>query len=475
MKSLLRLPGRAPGALPKNERYAGGGWHVALIALIAAYLLIFPIYRGFFPLEIAPNEGWNAYYQDAAYSAGPLYPSPDQLIVNNYPPLSFYAIGWIASWAGDALFVGRALSVVALFGLAFLIAMLIRQLGSGWIAGALGGVWFVATIAGPFGQFVAMNDPQLFGQFLMACALFWFLVRDARGLSAEPPILLMVVAGFWKHNIIAIPATVLLWLALRDGRHAVRPWLFAMVAAAVGLLICVAVYGNAFLANILVPRLFVPSRMLLSLGRLQFVAPALIVWAIWAWRERATTAARFTALFIGIALIAHIVQWSADAVVNNSQFDLVIAAAIGLGLAYNRAAVLAGGTNWSGAQMRAVIVAIVTFRLLATGNVASALILFDPHYRYVIAAHADRARQEAARVARIPGLVGCSNKVVCRTAGKQFVYDDFKVGEMLKMGRITDAGLSQLMRQRGIVYIDIDPRAHADSLSRDIFQKPWQD
>jgi hypothetical protein len=81
---------------------------------------------------------------------------------------------------------------------------------------------------GPFDQFVGMDDPQLLGQLLMACALSWFLARDSRGLSAEPPILMMVVAGFWKHNIIAIPITVLLWLILRDGRRAIRPCLVGL-------------------------------------------------------------------------------------------------------------------------------------------------------------------------------------------------------------------------------------------------------
>jgi len=79
--------------------------------------------------------------------------------------------------------------------------------------------------------------------------------------------------------------------------------------------------------------------MLLSLGRMQFVLPALVIWALWAWRTRHTFAAQFTALLIGVAAAAHILQWGGDGVVGNSQFDLVIATATGLGLAYEHAAV----------------------------------------------------------------------------------------------------------------------------------------
>ncbi len=44
----------------------------------------------------------------------------------------------------------------------------------------------------------------------MGAALVWFLAREKAGRSALPPLLLMVLAGFWKHNIIAIPAAAVL-------------------------------------------------------------------------------------------------------------------------------------------------------------------------------------------------------------------------------------------------------------------------
>jgi hypothetical protein len=447
------------------------GWHIALIALIAAYFLIFPIYRGFFPLEIAPNEGWNAYHQDAAFGSRPLYPAVGELIVNNYPPLSFYVIGWIASWAGNALFVGRALSVAAIFGLGFVIAIIIRQFRGGAAAAAVGGLWFVATMAGPFDQFVGMDDPQLPGQLLMACALAWFLARDSRGLSAEPPIILMVVAGFWKHNIVAIPVTVLVWLILRDGRRAIRPCLVGLGGVLFGLVLCWAIYGDVFIANLFAPRKFAAWRMLLSLGRLQFVLPALVLWAVWAWRERSTRAAQFTALFIGIALVVHIVQWSGFSVVNNSQFDLVIATAIGLGLVYEYAKTITAALDWSTARSRTLVVAVIVIRLMANGHVEPALILFDPNYRRTVSEHTAIAYAQADQVASVPGLVACSIKLVCRMAGKPFVYDDFKVGQLLESGAMSADQLAEILNERRITYVDIDPRAGGDSIRRDIFQK----
>src|SRR3954462_14378141 len=95
---------------------------LAVLALLSAYFLSWSIYRAFFLLEILPNEGWNAYFQDAAARGGVLYPPIDSFILNNYPPLSFYLIGWLGAYLGDALYVGRTLSLLALFGLAVAVA-----------------------------------------------------------------------------------------------------------------------------------------------------------------------------------------------------------------------------------------------------------------------------------------------------------------------------------------------------------------
>jgi hypothetical protein len=59
---------------------------------------------------------------------------------------------------------------------------------------------------------------------------------------------------------------------------------------------------------------------------------------------------------------------------------------------------------------------------MATGRIEPALILFDPNYRALVSDHAAVVRAEAARVAAIPGRVGCNTKVVCRMAGKAFVF-----------------------------------------------------
>jgi hypothetical protein len=449
----------------RNREYAG----VATLAVIAAYFLIWPLWRAFFPLEIGPTEGWNAYHQDVAFTAA-LYPPAGSLAVNNYPPLSFYAVAGIAKLVGgDSLYVGRALTLLATLGIGAGVAAAVRLLCGGAIAAAIAGLWVVGILVRSFNGYVGRDDPQLIAQFIMLVALVWFLHRDAKGKSAVPPVLLMVVAGFFKHNIIAVPATVLIWLAMRDGRRAIAPIVIGAVAAVFGLALCTAIYGEPFIANMLAPRAHRFGRVISSLGRLQWVAPGLVIWAIWAWSERATALARFSILYVTTALVAYLLQWSGESVLDNAQFDLIVAVAVGLGLAYERIGASPLAARFGAMRVRAAMVAILVLRLVATGRVEPALILFDPQYRALFPQYAEIARQEALRVANIPGPVECSNKLVCRMSGKPFAADDFTTGQLVATGAMTQAQLDALLRRRGITYVEVDPRATIDSLYRDIF------
>jgi hypothetical protein len=445
---------------------------IALLAVLAIYFMVWPVWRVGFPIEIAPNEGWNAYHADAAMGAAPLYPPTDTLIVNNYPPLSFYVVGSLAEVFGDALYVGRALSLMAVVALGLLIAAVIRQFGAGHAGAAVGGLWFVAVMARSFTRFVGMNDPQLVGHVLMMSALAWFMAREAHRKSVVPPILAMAAAGFYKHNIAAVPLTALIWLAIKDWRRAVVPAAVGAGAAALGLMICVAIYGDAFLANLFTARAYRVMRAINGLGRLQWILPALVLWAIWAAAERKSRAARFTTLFVTIAFVEYVVQWTGEAILDNAQFDLVIATAVGLGLAFDRVGKTAFGQRYGETAARAVIVLVVAARLVATLRIEPALVLFDPDYRAQYFANAQVVRDEAARIATIAGPVACDFKVVCRLAGKPFSYDDFRTEMLVATGASGGLDEQGLIRAHGLTYVHNDPRGGIEALFRAIVGTP---
>ena len=85
--------------------------------------------------------------------------------------------------------------------------------------------------------------------------------------------------------------------------------------------------------------------------------------------------------FCAMALVLYLIQWSGEAVLDSAQFDLVIATAVGLGVAYRFAGVGAFAKRYGLETARAVIVLILLVRLVATTHVESFLLLASPAYR----------------------------------------------------------------------------------------------
>src|ERR1044072_3004892 len=227
---------------------------ICVLAALPALFLVGPVWGAFLPLEIWGNEGWNAYHADTALRGGMLYPPPDGLVANNYPPLSFYVVGALARLFGDALYVGRALSILATLGIGAAAAMLVRQFGGSRAASLIAGSWFVATMVRFFEYYVGMNEPQLLGQAVMVWGLVWLLKLHAAGRAVEPAVLVMVAAGFVKHNFIVVPAVALLWLARDNWRLGLRAAIVGGIAAAMGLALCPFLFAPPFIADMMMPR-----------------------------------------------------------------------------------------------------------------------------------------------------------------------------------------------------------------------------
>ena len=436
------------------------------IAVLAALFLVWPVWRAFFPLEIWGNEGWNAYHADAATRGLQLYPPSDGLTANNYPPLSYYVIGWLGRLFGDPLYVGRAVSLIATLGIGVAAASVVRQFGGTRAARLIAAFWFVATMARFFEYYVGMNEPQLFSLAVMSAGLAWFVRRQRQGRAVEPAILLMVLAGFIKHNFITLPLVALIWLTFDNWRLGLRATLVGAAAAALGLAICAWIFAPYFIADMLMPRTYHLARALSTIGRLQFILPAMVLWGIWAWCERRSKPARFTALLIGIALALCLAQKSGAGVDENAQFELIFCIAVGIGLAYDGLLRDPLRTGWPVNRISLLVLGVLIVRLLISSRLEFAYVLASPQYRALAAENAAVARAEAVRVAAIPGPIACSNLVVCRMAGKPFVYDHFWITQMIETGMLTWRQVETLARRNGIVKDDEDPRANVRSLWR---------
>src|SRR4051794_22450135 len=122
-------------------------WLAILVVLTALYLA-WPVWRAFLPLQIVESDAWNTFQADQISLGHPLYPEPGGLLNNNYPPLSFYLVSTLSSVTGmDGLLVGRLLSLLGLLATALAIFVVIRQVGTSLVGGLVGAISFVAIAA----------------------------------------------------------------------------------------------------------------------------------------------------------------------------------------------------------------------------------------------------------------------------------------------------------------------------------------
>jgi hypothetical protein len=439
---------------------------VSLLAVMAALFLIWPVWRAFLPLEILRSEGFNAYHADTALSApSQLYPPPDGLIANNYPPLYFFFLGGLAHLFGDAVYVGRAISLFATLGLGAAAAIIVRMFGASRIAAVLAAAWYIATMARFYDEYVGTNDPQLVGHLIMSVGLLWFISRYKADRAVEPAVLVMVIAGFFKQNIAAIPVAALVWLTLDDWHKGLRAALFGALFTAAGLATCAWLWPN-FICDMLLPRTYRIDRALSFMRSANRWLPALVLLAVWAWFERQSKAARFTILNISISFALFLFQRSAEGVGSNGQFDLVFAIAIGVGIAFHRLPLYLVRMGWKPARFRLVVLAVLLAALIASPRMEFAYVLLSPDYRALAANNSAVARAEAARLAAISHPIGCWNLVICRMAGKAFVFDTFKVTQLVATGAYSWGQIMTMMRAQNISYENVDPRTREESLFR---------
>ncbi|MGA7326219.1 MAG: hypothetical protein WBX25_17475 [Rhodomicrobium sp.] len=463
------LAPRAKATVFMQERLA-----IALLSLIAGAFLYWPLWRALMPLEMSPNEAWNAWYTDAALHGRPLYPGMGELVVNNYPPLSFYLVGFASIFTPDPIYAGRLVSLLSLGVVAFSISLSVRQLGGSRAAAVFGAVFFIATIACFFTRYVAIDDPNTLALAAMGSALAFFLTRLRSGKPVGPAIACMVAAGFIKHSLVALPLTALIWLILTQPRAGLRASLLGTALVLLGLAICWAAYGTGFFHQLLMPRVLTIARTLRAANKIQVIAPALLFWGLWAWTRRDKPAARFSALLLGISYVACSTQTAGEGVVHNAFFELIFASSIAVALVFGHIQDTPLAKHLGAVQAQRVMIMVLVIRLLIGQHAAPYHAIFSQEFRQEIRHKLVVMNAEIERIKAIPGPVFCSNMTVCYRAGKAFVYDPFWVRQKLSAGTMSQEEINNVIERAGIRFEQIDPELaiHKSRLFSEIEHTP---
>ncbi len=432
--------------------------NVILAALIAALMaaastaIVFCCYRASLPLEIDPNEAWNAWQSK---SLAHLYPAADALTVNNYPPLYFYLLHACSSLGAEEIYAGRVISIFASLVLTFLVYRTVVILGAGRLAAGLGAIWFLATLAGAYTGYVGMNDPHLPGLAVLCAGFTWFVARANKGRRTEPAVLLMVLAGFIKHSLIAIPASALIWLAFDRPREAARSTAFGAAACAAGLLVCRVLYGGAFFEQLMLPRAVAWKNVHLALTYAAPLSGAAAICIAWLVYDRRSRLAQKIAVLLGLTFISGFVQSLGDGLDVNAYFEFLFALAIAIGMAFSKIQAWPASAPRA-AGIRLAFAAVLLTALAFTSQREPYKFAFSREFRQDVAENVDAVRTETRRLKRMSGSISCSVMLMCYWAGKPFVWDDFAMRERVATGRWTEAELKRQARLHHIRFETID-------------------
>jgi hypothetical protein len=396
---------------------------LAVLPLFVRNLLAIPVLA---PLD--PNEGWNAAHTLALMAGQALYPPPQSLMVNNYPPLSFYLMAALTRHGHDVIVMGRWLSMLAFVATGACIGLALRSMRCHWTAAAFGALFFMALLL-ITSDYAGINDPQLLGHALQLAALL-LLLREKLILSA----LLFAVSLGIKHNLLALPLASAAWLIWQDYRtgFSFLLWIAAVVLA---LLIAFQLHFDLSLLDQLAsPRLWSLSNILAAGTRLWWIVLPLAA-AAGIWPDRASL---LCGLYGVIALLLGLGFAGGDGVDANVFFDLGIALALTLGLAMDRG-------RWpelaAASALPLILFLGVTFH--------------DNNFFFTRAFRAQVPADIAFLKAR-PGPALCDQLSLCLWAGKRAEVDVFNVGEAIKTGARDPKPLTQLIARRHFAALQLN-------------------
>lgn len=410
------------------------------LAFAAAPLLLRDAFAIGAHVPLDPQEGWHAYLAQAAVTGHPLY--PQGLMINNYPPLSFYIVGALSNITRDAIVTGRLVSLIAFFALAGGIIVCLREMGASVLASLFGALFFAAGLL-IAGNEVAINDPRLLGHALQLAGLSLLLPTRRDVLFAA---LLMAAGLFVQHTLLALPLASLIWLWGRDRAEAARFSIALLILCLAGLALTRFFLGPNLLTLLNASRPWALANFIISAAHFSsWAGVAIIAAALITWMKPKDEMVRLVALYTGASLIVGGIFSFSDGVDSSIFCDAAIALGLGAGLV-----LLHLPLRWTGAAALALTAPLALFPAHAPERKNSP-------YSEVLA----RAVPLDIAFLRIhPGPALCQNLALCYMAGKEEPVDVVNLAEAIRTRSRSDAELIGLINARhfGAVQIDsLDP------------------
>ncbi len=419
---------------------------MGVLAGFARAALIVPLHV---PLD--PNEGWNAYHAVAAVTLGNPYPPAGGFMINNYPPLSFYILGVLGSWAGDNVVAGRLVSLASFAGTCVCIAFALRCMKASWIAAVLAALLFGSTLL-LTSDYVGMNDPQLLGHLFQLAALVLLLRYQRNSLSVIASASLFVAGGFVKHNLFALPLATVGWLVAVDRRNSFRFFAALLTLSLIGFLTVQVFLGVDLLRELSSPRILSIALFASNLCTWLPLAALPLCGLLWVLvRHPRDEAVWFVSLYTAISIISGAILLGGAGVDVNAMFDADIALALCAGLAVSRS-LLATPMSRLAVQVFAMC-CVVPFAIIALRSPD----WYQPSFWFhPMREETALARHDIAFLRSRAGAAMCEDLTFCYWADKQASVDIFNLDQQFETGARDPKSFSQLIKSRYFRAVELD-------------------
>jgi hypothetical protein len=399
---------------------------LSLLLFFVLLTFVGPLVRALSPAEINYNEGWNVYNAQAALHHN-LYPYRYGWTTVNYPFLSFYLIGNLSRVFGNAVMIGRMISLISLIVICVCVAGIVKKLTGHWgasIFAATLSLWlFIATA----NSYVAMNDPQMMAQACILAAFFLYLRGPASNRVILAVALLFVLGGNMKHNLVAAPLAVFIDLLIVSRAKAARFAVFGIALLAASFYINQWVGGPFFAAQMLTPRVYSISKMFYSTSIVLPLAVPLIIAGVWSIRHLRERKFRAVAIYLFVSLLLGIALFGGAGTVVNMFFDCFLAISIIMGVLLDllwesNHPLLRKGGPWRWAAP------LVLFPMPC--------IDIPPVHLHPLKAESKEFKSEVAFLAAQPGPALCESLLRCNDAGKPYIFDPFNSTSLMRLGKL---------------------------------------
>ncbi|BAU66949.1 hypothetical protein STA3757_43550 [Stanieria sp. NIES-3757] len=438
------------------------GSFLIIFFLIAINLFLFalPLLQIGITIPKNYNEGWNAYQAAHAFSNEPLYPDLKALFSNNYPPLSFYIVGSLGLLIDDNIVAGRIIALISLLIVATTIGLITRKLSDSSFIALFSSLFFLAYVGGNHYEMVAMNDPQILAHAFQMIGFLIFLFSNQKGKPLIFSLLLIFIGGFIKHNLLALPIAITIWLFFNK-RRSFYVWVIASVILfLVSLVGLELMYGSNFFTSLLAaPRhywignvasklqlWFTPILLLLAFGLVLFLS------------NYGNRQVQLIAIYVFLAGFWGVYVWGGDGTGPNAIFDLIIGLTLASALAiYNLGKLSALSKVYRRTLFKPNFLQIIAMLIL----LLSVLVIIPQRgielLTYLVKSEARTIiAEDIDFIAAHKGKAICESLALCYWAGKPFTVDLFNLGQKLGENTVPEEEFTKLIKNHDFAVIQFD-------------------